>query len=278
MNRQRHDEIARFYDDVTDPYVEAWDGNLHMGYWETAAARPSIAEATDRLTGEVLDRLRTSPGDHVLDVGCGIGKPALRLAQERKVDVVGVSISEQQIEIAAASARAVPMPTQVTFRTADAMDLPFPDSSFDAVLSLEVLHHVADRAGALREIARVVRPGGSVVIADFALRAPVPEEHRELVDRFAAACNLVTLTEIDEYVAEFTGAGLELVEVTDVSEHVRPSMRQHAEAMVAARDRLGPVVGAGNLDLMVELTERYAELPQFGYVILRGEGRRTAAA
>src|SRR5262245_16780530 len=131
MSRQSADEIGKFYDNVTDPYVEAWDGNLHMGYWESDDANCSIAEATERLTDEVLGKLRVNPGQRVLDVGCGIGKPALRLAREREVDIVGVSISEQQIEVANASVRTVPLPSEVSFRVADAMDLPFPDSSFD---------------------------------------------------------------------------------------------------------------------------------------------------
>ncbi|MDH2427310.1 methyltransferase domain-containing protein [Sphaerisporangium sp. TRM90804] len=275
MSRQTVDEIEKFYDNVTDPYVEAWDGNLHMGYWESATANPSIVEATERLTGEVIGRLRVAPGDRVLDVGCGIGKPALRLARERGVNVTGVSISEQQIGVAKASARAVPLPADVEFQTADAMDLPFPDSSFDAVLCLEALHHMPDRPKALREIARVVRPGGSVVVADFALRGPVPERHRELVDRFAVACNLVTLTTIDDYAREFAEAGLDVIEIGDVSANVQPSMAQHAQAVRAARDRLGPIVGGDRLDQMVDLTERYAALPQFGYVVLAGSGRET---
>ncbi|MFI6291664.1 class I SAM-dependent methyltransferase [Nonomuraea sp. NPDC050790] len=270
MSQQDAHEIGQFYDNVTDPYVQAWDGNLHMGYWESATAAPSIDAATERLTSEVIGRLGVAPGGRVIDVGCGIGKPALRLAREHKVDVVGVSISEQQIEIARASVVSVPLPTQVSFQTADAMDLPFPASAFDAGLCLEALHHMPDRPKALREIARVVRPGGPVVIADFALRGPVPEEHRELVERFAQACNLVTLTEIGPYTAEFTAAGLDLTDVVDVSDNVRPSMAQHAEAIRSARDRLGPIVGVERLDQMVDLTERFGVLSQFGYVILVG--------
>lgn len=93
------------------------------------------------------------------------------------------------------------------------------------------------------------------------------------MDRFSAACNLVTLTEIDEYAREFTVSGLDLTEVIDISDQVRPSMSQHAAAVRAARGTLGPIVGADRLEEMAGLTDRYAALPEFGYVVLKGNGR-----
>lgn len=262
------DPIADFYDRVTDPYTQAWNGNLHMGYWRPGASAPTIEEATEALTGLAFEHLRTSPGDRVLDVGCGIGKPALRLAQTRSVEVVGISVSESQVATATATASAAELSDQVSFSAADVEALPYADDSFDAALCLEVLHHVENRSAALREIARVVRPGGSVVVVDFALRGAVPKKDQPLVDDFSRACNLVTLTTIDAYERDVNSSGMTLLSTLDVSSQVAPSMRQHAEAMYSAREQLSAVVGADQLERMIDLTERYSDLPQFGYVVL----------
>ncbi|MGH3787672.1 MAG: methyltransferase domain-containing protein [Pseudonocardiaceae bacterium] len=262
------DEVRETYDAFTDIYARVWGENLHAGYWEDPQADISVVEATERLTGELLARLHCAPGDRVLDVGCGIGKPALRLAGERKVEMVGISISRPQIERANTAARAEGLAKRVTFQYADAMNLPFPDGSFDAVWALESLHHMPDRLQALDEIARVLRSGGSLAIADFALAGPVAGEKKNLIEVFRAAGGLLTLTEIGDYETDVRRAGLEIVDSVDVSEQVRPTMIKHAEVFRAAREQLPPHLGTVALDEMIKLNERLYDLPEAGYVIL----------
>ena len=66
MSQDTADRIGKFYDSVTDPYIRAWNGNLHMGYVDSEIAPVSVETATERLTAEVLDRLRVEPGATVL--------------------------------------------------------------------------------------------------------------------------------------------------------------------------------------------------------------------
>ena len=105
-------------------------------------------------------------GDRVLDVGCGTGYFARRLAPVVQPDgsVVGIDPSRPMLDFATEHA-----PPNCTFRIAGAEDLPFPDASFDLVVSSLAFHHIPaeGRADALREMFRVLRPGGRVFIADF---------------------------------------------------------------------------------------------------------------
>lgn len=109
------------------------------------------------------------PGQRVLDVGCGPGSITLDLA--RRVapgEVVGVDSSPAVVSQARAAAQGAEDAgeARLRFEVADAMALPFADDSFDVVHAHQVLQHVADPVGLLREMARVTRPGGLVAARD----------------------------------------------------------------------------------------------------------------
>ncbi|WP_269800589.1 SAM-dependent methyltransferase [Carbonactinospora thermoautotrophica] len=256
------------YDEFTDMYVQVWDENLHVGYWDESSGETSVAEATERLTDELIARLHCAPGGRVLDVGCGIGKPAMRLAQALQVEVVGISISRPQVDRANAAAYAAGLADRVSFQHADAMALPFPDASFDAVWAMESLHHMPDRPRALREIARVLRPGGCLALADFVLHRPARGGRKAVVDAFREMGGVLSLTTIDEYEAELRQVGFEAVAATDVSEQTRPSMTKHAEAFRARREELAPYLGTEVLDQIITLNEQLGMTPEIGYVLV----------
>lgn len=114
------------------------------------------------------DRAEVGPGDAVLDVCCGTGDLAFELA--RRVapggHVVGCDFSEQMLDLARekALARAV---ESVRFEWADALQLPYDDGRFDAVTVGFGVRNFADRDQGLREMARVLKPGGRLVILEF---------------------------------------------------------------------------------------------------------------
>ena len=106
----------------------------------------------------LLPHLRS--GMRVLDVGCGPGTITLGLAQSvAPGEVVGVDLQESMVERARALAAERGI-ANVRFDLADAYELPFPDRSFDAALEHRVLMHLADPIRGLREVRRVLRPGG----------------------------------------------------------------------------------------------------------------------
>ncbi len=129
-----------------------------------------------------LDRAQLQPGEQVLDVGCGTGTLAME-AQERvgaTGRAFGIDPGVQQIARARSKAAAHRLP--VDFRVGVIEHLPFPDQTFDVVLSAIMMHHLPDdlKRHGLAEIARVLKPGGRLVIADFTR----PEERQ--THRFGA--------------------------------------------------------------------------------------------
>jgi SAM-dependent methyltransferase len=103
------------------------------------------------------------PGSRVLDVGCGTGIVA-RLARDRvgrTGQVAGVDLNDGMLAVAA---RIAP---DVEWRQGDAASLPFPDGAFDVVVSQFAIMFFTDREGALREMVRVTRPGGRILVSFF---------------------------------------------------------------------------------------------------------------
>ena len=97
----------------------------------------------------------------VLEVGCGLGTDGAQFAKSG-ADYTGIDLTEAAVDLA--RRRFELSDLRGTFRVADAERLDFPDNSFDLVYSHGVLHHTPDTAGAIREIHRVLRPGGRAVI------------------------------------------------------------------------------------------------------------------
>ena len=121
------------------------------------------------LRNRFLDLAAIEPGQRVLDIGCGTGT-LLLLLKERCAGADAVGIDGDPKALAIASAKATKQHRAVRFEEALATKLPYGDASFDRVLSSLMLHHLTrdEKLGALREARRVLAPGASFHLVDFA--------------------------------------------------------------------------------------------------------------
>jgi SAM-dependent methyltransferase len=145
---------------MTEPQAEPFTKALErMNRFQEPEARALIAD------------LGLPDGSHGLDVGCGVGLWALWLAEAvgARGRVVGIEPSAERVEAARALVGHLLPAPRLEFREGDATKLDTADATLDWVWCGDVLHHVQDTAGALAELARVVRPGGRIVIKESQL-------------------------------------------------------------------------------------------------------------
>jgi ubiquinone/menaquinone biosynthesis C-methylase UbiE len=259
------EEVGLLYDRLTALDTAAQGGSLHLGYWDLDDNEVPLVEAADRLTDLMTDALRLDKGHQVLDVGCGVGQPAMRIAQRTGAHVTGIAISQDQIARATELAEAAGLTDKVEFRHADAMELPFPDNSFDAAIAIESIFHMPDRERVFSEIRRVLRPGGRLVLTDFFERAPIPADKQPAVDRLLRDF-IMTLARPEDYLPMLSRAGLRFVELRDITEQ---SVRQTFEQMSSSEQDLDPVFDE-------EADEKFSpaamiDVDEFGSVLLTAQ-------
>ncbi|MBV9095101.1 MAG: methyltransferase domain-containing protein [Streptosporangiaceae bacterium] len=107
-----------------------------------------------------IDALQLRPGHVVADLGCGHGGPGLWAARQTGAALIGIDLSPAGIELARRQAAQLGLDRQARFLVGDLAATGLPGASCDAVISLDVLPFVPDKAAAAREVARILRPGG----------------------------------------------------------------------------------------------------------------------
>ena len=118
----------------------------------------------DIATKELIKISNFTSDMHILDVGCGVGGSTRRLAYEIGCCVTGIDLSDEYIDAAERLTQLLNMQERVKFHAASALALPFDDNTFDGSWSIQMNMNVEDKLGWLKEVYRVVKPGGRAVL------------------------------------------------------------------------------------------------------------------
>lgn len=223
------DGIARHYDELDPFYRELWGEHLHHGlFGEGGPTEPQAAAA--RLLSLVAERAGIGRGTRVCDVGCGYGATARVLAGDYGAAVVGLTLSRAQLDHAATRVAHLP---EVELRLQNWLENDLPDGSFDVVVAIESLSHMTDMALFFREAARVLRPGGRIVVcAWMSGKDPSAWERRTLLEPICTEGRLAGLASRDEILGLLAEAGLQLLSDEDLSRRVAPTWTVSARRVV----------------------------------------------
>ncbi len=132
---------------------------VEFNEWARAGKGDSMERGHRPVGEQAIARMNVAAAADVLDVGCGSGWAA-RLFSKTAGHVLGIDVSDEMIRVAREQSLDL---ANVEFQVASAENLPFPDNTFTHAFSMESLYYYADMGKALREIARVLRPGGLFV-------------------------------------------------------------------------------------------------------------------
>jgi len=195
---------------------------------------------------EFADQLAIMPGAEVLEVGSGSGGPAVYWALVRGCRVTGVDLNEHGVRNALRLAAARGMAERAHFQAVDASQpLPFPEATFDAVVSNDAMCHLGQRVSVLQDWYRVLRPGGRVLFTDAMVLTGIVS-HEELAIRSSIGFYLfVPPGENERLLRE---AGFARLRVQDVTENAAEVSRRWHEARAQHREALVAREGQANFD------------------------------
>ncbi|MFI2652195.1 SAM-dependent methyltransferase [Micromonospora fulviviridis] len=260
------DDIGRMYDETAALSQIFIDGQEHLPYWYDDRDETPVVEAARRITRKVADAVGLGAGERVLDAGCGVGGPAVQLAEEYGAEVTGVTISAVQVVEARKRAESSPAAARIVFAHGDYTRLPFADDSFDVVVAIESLMHARDLAAPLAEFRRVLRPGGRLAVADCTREAHVGPERAA---RFMETFQIGQLLSVPEWTAGLQEVGFDVEEYTQCGPRVYGMGLRYLDRADELRDELSSRFGA---DMVRELKQSYRDYfgwgADIGYVVL----------
>ncbi len=156
--------VAAHYDGLDGYYRELWGEHVHHGLWSGPADRAPVDVATRGLAELVIGMARLPPDARVVDVGCGYGATSRLLAREHGARVTGLTLSSAQAAYAAAVGG---RPGDPEILVRNWLENGLPAAEADAVVAIECLSHMPDKPRAFGELARVLKPGGRLVLTDW---------------------------------------------------------------------------------------------------------------
>lgn len=250
---QEQYEPAAHYDRVTEAWGLLLGDELHWGVFESGDEPLDVATA--ELTTRMIAASQLSPGLRVLDVGCGSGTPARRIATEHGVEVLGITTSAVGVEAATQESARLGVDT-VSFEQRDGTANGLPDASFDRAWVLESSHLMPDRRALISECARVLRPGGRIALCDIIRRREIGfAELKERRHEFAvlrSAYGAARMDSLEIYSGLMADAGLVVDEVVDITRETLPTLDRWRATAAEHRDAVIGLIGQESLDTFEE--------------------------
>ena len=216
--------VATHYAALTD-YMVQYAGDLlacHFGLWgpDTKTDEDSILRANQAL----VQGCGLTPGQRVLDAGCGIGGTAISLAEQHGVQVTGLTICKPHIAVAEEHARQRGVDDLVDFVAGDFMELPFPDANFDLVLNHESFCYASDKLAYLRGVHRVLKPGARwQALEGLTSGTPMSEAQKTMHAVAQSGWCMPPLEPWRDVLATMKEAGFEQIRGQDLTSEVMPA-------------------------------------------------------
>lgn len=209
-------EVAAHYDDLDFFYRDVWGEHVHHGLWRTGGE--TREQAVRQLAELAAAELAAPPGQRVCDIGCGYGATARLLAEEHALQVTAVTISPAQHAFAQSRRGGRDNPV---YLLADWLRNDLPDASFDAAIAIESSEHMPDLTAFFRQAARVLRPGGRLVIcAWLSADAPSAWQRRFLLEPICREGRMPLMGAESDYRRAAAKAGFDILRFQDVTRQV----------------------------------------------------------
>ena len=208
-------DVAGHYDELDQFYRDVWGDHVHHGLWLKGGE--SHREATLQMVRHVATRGKIGAGTRVCDIGCGYGATARMLAAEYGAEVTGITVSPAQFHYGVTQGA-----PRVTMVLGDWLRNPLEDASFDVAIAIESSEHMPDIGEFFRQAARVLRPGGRLVVCSWLAHPRASSTQRKLLlEPICREGRMSQFGTFADYRGLFGEAGFDVEKEEDVSRQVK---------------------------------------------------------
>jgi len=217
-------QIGKYYDVTRDHYRYFWQMSkcraLHYGYWDESTR--NFAEAMARINAELSSTAGIADGMKILDAGCGEGGSMIWLAQHFNSSINGITLSKKQVE-SIKQYVAFHKLNGVSVALMDYHQTDFPSGSFDVVWAVESPCQSPNKPAFLKEMYRLLKPGGKLVVADYFMCENPHEKQLYYMQQWAYSWTLESYATLSEFTQGAADVGFELKHQRDITMNVLPS-------------------------------------------------------
>ncbi|KAI9020425.1 sterol 24-C-methyltransferase [Hyaloraphidium curvatum] len=212
-----HTLTRAYYDLVTDFYEYAWGDSFHFA---RMYAGDTLSVAVKRHETYLAHKLELVPGMKVLDVGCGVGGPLREMARFSGADVTGINFNGHQVERVNHYCKKFGLDGLTRAVKGNFLDMPFEAEQFDAAYSIEAACHAPRPSDVMKEIFRVLKPGGVYAAYEWCLTDkydPNNKEHVDIMHELATGNSIPKWYTTEEWKQCLVEVGFEVIEDVDLA-------------------------------------------------------------
>jgi len=234
MKRFTNQDVADYYDQTEVHFRIFWKLNeslgLHYGIWDKGIT--TLKEAILNTNKVLMEMGEVSKEHNVLDAGCGIGGSSIYIAKHTGCHVTGITLSPKQPLTATAFAKREGIADLAQFFQKDYTNTGFDANSFDRAWAMESMETATDKTFFFKEMYRVLKPGGRLLIADWFKPYPydiITQPDMLMMSHGWAMSDILTIDEAKEIAAAH---GFKLLKHRDVTKEVAPSVKALYKAYI----------------------------------------------
>ena len=223
----KENDIADYYDQTIDHYKIWWNLNkshaVHFGYWDEDTK--FFNQALQKTNQVMASLVEVKPHHQVLDAGCGVGGAAFYLARRIGCQVTGITLSEKQLKLALIYQVKFQLVGRTNFYIQNFLNTNFDNQSFDVVWACESSCYANDKTAFLREVKRILKPSGKIVVADYFLTETGKKDQNQYIKRWGDLWAISKFHTEENFIDEAVRQGFKVLSNEDVSKHVQRSSR-----------------------------------------------------
>jgi tocopherol O-methyltransferase len=230
-------DIAEYYGTTFNHYKRWWNlkGSLSYHYGIREPGIKSFAAALENTNRVLMNIAQIKGTDKILDAGCGVGGSAFFLNREKNSVVVGISLSDKQINFAREWTKKMKLSEKLSFKVMDYMKTNFEDESFDVVWACESVCHAPDKGAFFKEAFRLLKKDGRIIMSDFFLTAEGQKDTRSWIKKWGDAWSVSNFLSCTDVEKNIKSAGFTNIQLMDYTPNIkRSSKRMYYASLLGA--------------------------------------------